>query len=149
MASEKITVEIEGRKVPVPTALTVDDDTLRRALASLFPWAMDARIDRAKESEGLLKVVKAAGTKGRIKHRPYAIRRLSHCKGGKNPIIELYQKLAGTPLANLDPVDALAAEKKIQSTLALGEEHMETMKTALARLDASVPRPSPFVPLGF
>ncbi len=147
-AEEKIIVEIEGRKIPVSKELAASDDLLKRAFCGLFSWASEARVDRSREADGTIKLLKSAGTKGsRAPATP--IQYLARTKGGKNPTIELYEKLAGVPLGALEPAQVLMLEKKVRRTVERGEEHMEMVHQAVERLKNSVARPSPFIPSGF
>lgn len=147
-AEEKILVEIEGRKIPVAKELAASDDLLKRAFCGLFSWASEARVDRSRETDGTIKLLKSAGTKGSRTHTT-PIQYLARAKGGKNPTIELYEKLAGTPLGALDPAQVLMLEKKVRRTVERGEEHVEMVNQAVERLRKSMPRPSPFIPSGF
>ena len=147
-AEEKVIVEIEGRKIPIAKELASSDDLLKRAFCGLFSWAAEARVDRTKEAEGTIKLVKSAGTKGHSSRRT-PLQYLKRAKGGKNPTIELYEKLAGQQLGDLDPAQVLMLEKKVRKTIELGEEHMEMLRKTAERLRQSVARPAPFLPGGF
>ena len=145
---EKVIVEIEGRKIPIAKELASSDDLLKRAFCGLFSWASEARVDRSKEADGLIKLVKSAGTKGsRSSITP--LQYLRRVKGGKNPIIELYEKLAGQQLGTLDPAQVLFLEKKIRKTVELGEAQLEMLHEAVDRLRKSVARPAHSIPSGF
>jgi hypothetical protein len=147
-ASEKIIVSIEGRKIPFPKEFAASDDVLKRSFVALFSWASEARVDRSKEAEGTITLVKAAGTKGSRRART-PLEHLVRTKGGKNPTIALYEKLAGQPLGTLGPAQVLMLEAKVRKTVELGEEHLTMVREAARRLRQSLARPAPFLPFGF
>ncbi|MEA3350951.1 MAG: hypothetical protein U9Q82_10045, partial [Chloroflexota bacterium] len=61
----KVKVLVNGQKLQLPTEITDDDETLRKALSQFYPAAETADIKRTK-TQGVetITVVKKAGTKG-------------------------------------------------------------------------------------
>jgi len=151
-------VMIEGQSIPVPEEVGADDKLVRAALAPFFPDVANALITRKTEGETVtVNVVKKAGSKGAGDPHPQPFSReekgegfveaLREAQPGQNPAVALYMEVMS--LGNLDPVELLRMEGRIQKALESGLAQGEQMQAALALLRKAQAQPAGIVPVGF
>jgi len=139
-------VTIEGQTIPVPEEVGKDDTMVRAALAPFFPDVANALITRKTEGETVtVNVVKKAGSKGATPLE--LIEALRGAQPGQNPAVKLYMEVMS--LGNLDPVELLRMEGRIQKALESGLTQGEQVQAALALLRKAQAQPAGIVPVGF
>ncbi|NMC84311.1 MAG: hypothetical protein GYA58_03395 [Anaerolineaceae bacterium] len=138
-------VVIEGQTIPVPEEIGANDETVKRAMTPFFPQVSNAMLTRVeKDGVTTITIVKRAGTKG------IALTELIRCQGRKNPIIQLYEELqAMDERDQVDLVQVLEMDERIDRALAEGEEQAEAIESMSRRLARSAAQPAPAVILGF
>lgn len=144
-------VKIEGQDIPVDETIGASDETVKRALAPFFPDAANALITRtAKDDVTTITVVKRAGPKGASNQTP--LTHLLNCPGGKNPVIALYEEIAGADgnaVMPSDPEQILGVNSRIDEAIEAGEKQRQAVESARKRLDSARPVPAPVLVLGF
>lgn len=139
----KAIVKIEGQEIPIPLDIAHDDALVKRALAPFFPGAANSKINRTEKDDTLyVDVVKVAGSKGAS-----PLSKLMKRKGGKNPVVEVYEDLRDRKFES--PEEMTAMNARIERALKDGEEQYKIFASSLEYLSSTEPDPGPVVPLGF
>lgn len=136
-----------GNLIPMDAAVAQDDNLLRATIGAAMPELANATIQRHPEQDGvvIVELVKRAAHKG-AKGARDPLGRLSKCKGGVNPALQLWQQLQGTALEDLASEQALLLDAQITEAVKAGSVQMERMKSALGRLATAQPAPAPVTP---
>ena len=136
----------EGQETFVPESIASDDATLKRLLASFY-GTDNFRLDRKQENgETVVHVVKMAGAKG---YATSPVILLKSCASRENPVVALYRDLAGVDITDLTPDEICQMQKRVEETLAIGQELYRRMEAARTRLARSSSFPSPIPIPGF
>jgi len=138
-------IMIEGQEIPVPEEIGKDDDSVKRALTPFYPEVANAMITRvATDDTTTVTVVKRAGTKGA--RNP--LEKLAACKGGKNPAVELYDRLENGD-QTFDPLAMMEIEEQIDKAIEAGETQAAMVVHAFKRLANAAPQPAAELVSGF
>ena len=136
----------EGQETFIPESIARDDATLKRLLASFY-GTDNFRIERkAENGETVVHVVKMAGAKG---YATSPVILLKSCANCENPVVALYRELASVDVTDLTPEEVCQMQKRVEATLATGEELYRRMEASRTRLARSSSFPSPIPVPGF
>ncbi|BCY18661.1 hypothetical protein hrd7_25100 [Leptolinea sp. HRD-7] len=136
-------VFIEGQTIPVPPEIGETDDGVKNAMRPIFPEIANAQLTRTeKDGVTTITVIKKAGTKGGWQD-------LVTAPAGRNPVILLETKLAGTDTDQLDLDSLTEIDELITSTLEEGDRQNEMVGYALHRMKRSRPVATSTIPAGF
>ncbi len=150
----KYFVHHEGQEIEIPAELAASDQILGHALTGVIPGVENGRFERKVEGEKtIITLITTAGPKGGGSATPHPsfspLRYFLHCKGGRNPIIELYAALANTEIEAFSPVDQVALGARITKAITTGEKQSDQIKASLAALMKSKPAPAGSLIVGF
>lgn len=164
-------LSIEGQRISIDADMAADDDSIKRALASLYPEITTAEITRAtQDGVQTITVIKRGGPKGnkrsarRVVRRVYkygvmqtdaerivsALDRLSYAPRRFNPMIAMHNELLRQREAGqLDLLTLMLSQHRIERALVEGPKEAQDIEQAVNRLAAAPAVAWSLAPVGF
>ena len=152
-----LNVQETGQTFPLPTNIAVDDNLIKRSLASVIPYIDTAKLERSEPKDGVITITvtkthapKGAGTPGSY-FTPVITSLINSEADGTNAVIKTFLDVEqmSTQIACYQPHQILALKKQIEAAFKTGEKQESNFKMVIAALMDSSPQPATVVPMGF
>ena len=151
-----LNVQETGQTFPLPTSIAVDDNLIKRALASVIPYIDTAKLERSEPKAGVVTITvtkthapKGAGDPG-SSFSPVIASLIAAQADGTNAVIKTFlhvEQMSGQ-IANYQPHQILELKKQIEAAFKAGEKQESNFKTVAAALMGSSPQPASLVRMG-
>ena len=155
--SYMLNVQETGQTFPLPASIGVNDDLIKRSLASVIPYIDTAKLERSEPKDGVVTITvtkthapKGAGTPGSC-FSPVIASLIASKADGTNAVIKTFLDLEqiSKQIASYQPHQILELKKQIEAAFKAGEKTEESFKTIYNALKESAPQTGRVVPVGF
>jgi len=155
--SYMLNVQETGQTFPLPASIGVNDDLIKRSLASVIPYIDTAKLERSEPKDGVVTITvtkthapKGAGTPGSF-FSPVIASLIASKADGTNTVIKTFLNVEqiSKQIANYQPHQILELKKQIEAAFKAGEKTEESFKTIYNALKESAPQAARVVPVGF
>lgn len=150
-------VQETGQTFPLPTSIAVDDNLIKRSLASVIPYIDTAKLERSEPKDGVITITvtkthapKGAGDPGSFFY-PVIASLIASQDDGTNAVIRTFLDVEqkSRKIADYQPHQILELKKQIEASFKAGEKQESDFKAVTAALIDSSPQPATVVPVGF
>ena len=146
----KYVIHHEGiADIDVPPDVALDDAALATSLAPFIDGASTAKFQRSEEKDGkvIITVIKQSQKKGN--GLDAVLTALVNAPGGHNPVTQMYQKLSGVRLADMQPDQVILMQERIAEIIDDGERQNAMMADGIIRLTTVPTQPYTGMVTGF
>ena len=157
IATYMLNVQETGQTFPLPVSIAIDDNLIKRSLASVIPYIDTAKLERSEPKDGVVTITvtkthapKGAGNPG-SSFSPVIASLIASQDDGTNAVIKTFLDVEqmGKEIATYQPHQILGLKKRIEEAFKAGEKQDATFKAVVNSLIESSPQAARVVPLGF